>query len=689
MKRRRAVVAIWTLAAGAALAGCKHDDVWVERSETPGVNDAPAYPQPSKPKENTKAWTSPGSGAVGTARGEFDEFCGKIAAQPRIGSVGCLPLVMYDSDHDGPWVPELGVNLADDVAECLRDKRFSGAVLDSADMAIRLSQVNLDKVTLSSQEAVAGSGDRLGVDVVVFGTMKKDKDPSKAFLQIIKVDLTAYGFQTGALVARKRIELRSDKSENQKAYTASNLDGRWMPGTEWGVPQGTKSLDEELRIVAGILAKRALQGVNLEDVKGQVYLAPTDTGRFVRSIARLRAAQQAFVAEYEKRAKDAAKGESPLDIELPLTLNGVEFKTLQAAFSYLATLREQLLATETARFSSTMTSILAEAVRPLVQPRVVILDAGFTKGSDVQLLEGELATGGLARSLRAREALKEQNIDFVVAPKIEQVGANFALRAEVYDLRHPNLMASSSMRIDARYSSDLARQLAVDEMKAIDDLPAIEKSSWDRVYNQVASGVVALAEGNGWGSGFVVSSTGHIITNSHVVKALDASKAKVLFANGQQSSYQVLKDDPFQDIAVVKAESIPEGTHVFEFAEPGRAKVGIEVAVLGNPKGTSGWVLTPGSLSSVSERVQTTGARPSFMYTCPTRGGNSGSPVLLQDGKVIAVHSAGTPGDVKNQSGYELVTDSGPVYSELTGFAIGVPGGEGKKMLSDLGVGAR
>ena len=94
------------------------------------------------------------------------------------------------------------------------------------------------------------------------------------------------------------------------------------------------------------------------------------------------------------------------------------------------------------------------------------------------------------------------------------------------------------------------------------------------------------------------------------------------------------------------------------------------MAVLGRPKQTRGWVLTPGFLSSLSEMSPIT-KTTRWMYTCPTRGGNSGSPVLLADGSVVAVHSEGSLGNLGNSKN----------FTELTGFARGVPITEVHKFL--------
>jgi S1-C subfamily serine protease len=682
MRRGRRFLAV--ALATASLAACSHRDQYEPRTRLPGVDGEPAAPAAGATPA-VRAWMYlPGeAGVAGAGQETVASFAAEVTGKARAGSLGCLPLVMYDSDHAGPWVPELGVALADEAADLCRGPGFGGTVLGTADMAVRLSQVNLEKVSLTSLEAVAAAGDRLGVDVVLFGTLRREKDSGTAFLQRIKVHLLAYSFPAGALVGERKFELRSDAKENARAYAAAKAESLWMPGTAWEVPAAGKSLDQELRVIAGILAKRALQAVRLEDIQGAIYIPPADTGRFVRSVARLRAAQAAFSLEYAARAKEVAKGEDPLAVERPVTLNGTEFKSLQAAFSHLAMLREQLLSSETARFSQTVSSVLAEAVRPMTTPRAVLLDVGFTKASDMQLLEGELGTGGLARSLRAREALREQKIDLVAAPKIERIGANYALRVEIYDLAKPNMLATSSVRIEPRFADELRRALDVDELAPIDDLPGAERTTWEKVYEKASRSVVSVENAKGRGSGFVVGATGLLMTNSHVVAG--CATGRVLFADGTGADYTLVKDDPKWDLAIVKVASLPAGVEALRFAPEEKARVGADVAVLGHPMNTAGWVLTPGSLSSVRETCRTPGGeRPSLMYTCPTRAGNSGSPVLLADGTVVAVHAAGNLGTVKGADGKEIYTQGGDeVRSELTGCAQGGPGGAAARLLGE------
>src|SRR5678809_1232354 len=123
---------LWMVPAALALAaagsGCKHDDQYTRRTRVPGVDGVPTD---GAPQSGVKAWYlfPEDKGVSGAGAADLAEFCAKVAAAGTAaghnGSVGCLPLVMYDSDHSGPWVPELGVALADEVADGLRARGFT------------------------------------------------------------------------------------------------------------------------------------------------------------------------------------------------------------------------------------------------------------------------------------------------------------------------------------------------------------------------------------------------------------------------------------------------------------------------------------------------------------------------------------------------------------------------------------
>jgi S1-C subfamily serine protease len=298
------------------------------------------------------------------------------------------------------------------------------------------------------------------------------------------------------------------------------------------------------------------------------------------------------------------------------------------------------------------------------------------------LVEGELAQGGLVSSRAAREALQAAGITLVAAPRLERVGDAFLVRLDLYDLQDPRVAATATAPIPAALAPELQRALGTDdllpvgkldllpvgglELRPVGELDLAPGGGWEQLYSSAKSGVVQVTGPDGRGSGFVVRGDGLVLTNDHVVCGI-GSPITVTPEGGMPLSARIVSEDPYWDLAVLQVDGLPSSTHVFSFASA--VNVGTEVAVLGHPRDSSGWVLTPGHVSSTTEQVPTADGRerPSLMYTCPTRQGSSGSPVLLADGRVAAVHAAGRTG--QSLSGSAEVT-------ELTGFALGVPARE-------------
>ena len=90
-----------------------------------------------------------------------------------------------------------------------------------------------------------------------------------------------------------------------------------------------------------------------------------------------------------------------------------------------------------------------------------------------------------------------------------------------------------------------------------------------------------LREVRNMGSGFVIDSTGYILTSYHVVAG--ARDLSVAFPTGENYSGTLVGLDSLSDLAVVKVDALREVLHPASFANSDRLKVGQWVLAVGNP----------------------------------------------------------------------------------------------------------
>ena len=145
----------------------------------------------------------------------------------------------------------------------------------------------------------------------------------------------------------------------------------------------------------------------------------------------------------------------------------------------------------------------------------------------------------------------------------------------------------------------------------------------------------------GMGSGFVYDNLGHIITNAHVVDGAD--KATVTFLDGSQYNAEIIGEDKFTDIAVIKVSEKPRLLHPLEIGDSSLLKVGEQVAAIGNPFGLSG-SMTSGIVSQIVRLIAAKGSGFSIPDVIQTDAainpGNSGGPLLNMRGQVIGINTA-------------------------------------------------
>lgn len=175
-------------------------------------------------------------------------------------------------------------------------------------------------------------------------------------------------------------------------------------------------------------------------------------------------------------------------------------------------------------------------------------------------------------------------------------------------------------------------------------------NSWAEVASKVSNSVVSIQAGSdnqeATGSGAVLDSEGHIVTNNHVVAG--AKSIMVTMSDGQIIEASIVGTDPSTDLAVVKLKSLPEdGVNPIRFADSNDLVVGQGVMSIGSPLGYANTVTT-GVISATDRPVviATQGASNGYSATdaiqidAAINPGNSGGPTFDSNGRVIGINSS-------------------------------------------------
>jgi S1-C subfamily serine protease len=179
------------------------------------------------------------------------------------------------------------------------------------------------------------------------------------------------------------------------------------------------------------------------------------------------------------------------------------------------------------------------------------------------------------------------------------------------------------------------------------------------IYRREAPGVVTVistglrggagqgGDGQGLGSGFVISGKGEIATNAHVVTSGEgaairkAEQVYVRFQDDNQVPARIVGFDPFSDVALLRID--PKGLTLrpLPLGSAGDLAVGSPVAAIGSPFGEE-QSLSVGVISALDRSIQsltgfaTVGA---IQTDAAINHGNSGGPLLDAAGRVLGINA--------------------------------------------------
>ncbi len=150
------------------------------------------------------------------------------------------------------------------------------------------------------------------------------------------------------------------------------------------------------------------------------------------------------------------------------------------------------------------------------------------------------------------------------------------------------------------------------------------------------------SEGGGvaTGSGFVIDTEGHVLTNNHVVEGAEKITVKLGDSDTEHSA-EVVGADPASDLALLKVDAPAAELHPLTLGDSAKMEVGDPVVAIGNPFGLDRTV-TSGIVSALQRQIQ---APNGFSISnviqtdAAINPGNSGGPLINAAGEVIGINS--------------------------------------------------
>ena len=193
-------------------------------------------------------------------------------------------------------------------------------------------------------------------------------------------------------------------------------------------------------------------------------------------------------------------------------------------------------------------------------------------------------------------------------------------------------------------------------------------------------------KGTSFGSGFILTENGYVVTNAHVVSG--ASAIYVSTHDGEEMEAKLVGSDTTNDVAVLKveAETLPAVT----VGSSDDLIVGDQVVAIGNPLGDLTSTMTVGYVSAKDRDVTTDGTTINMIQTdAAINSGNSGGPLFNMRGEVVGITTAKYSGSSSSGASIESIGFAIPIddvigmlndlkdYGYVTGAYLGV-------MVSDM-----
>lgn len=143
------------------------------------------------------------------------------------------------------------------------------------------------------------------------------------------------------------------------------------------------------------------------------------------------------------------------------------------------------------------------------------------------------------------------------------------------------------------------------------------------------------------GTGVVVTESGIVITNHHVIA--DASRVEIRFHDGHIAEASILQAIPEKDIAILQAKSIPDDLPAATLGSSRELAPGAEVVAVGFPFGI-GPSVSAGVVSGLDRQFISPDNKQRLdkliQFDAAANPGNSGGPLVNMNGEVVGIVTA-------------------------------------------------
>ena len=204
----------------------------------------------------------------------------------------------------------------------------------------------------------------------------------------------------------------------------------------------------------------------------------------------------------------------------------------------------------------------------------------------------------------------------------------------------------------------------------------------DAVASKVNPGVVDINTTLGYqsaqaaGTGMIVTSSGEILTNNHVIAGATVITATVV-TTGKTYSATVVGTDPSHDVAVLQLTGA-SGLSTVTIGNPSETKVGDPIVAIGNAGGVGGLPsVVTGEVTALGQTITASDAHGALserltnliQVNAPIKAGDSGGPLANEAGEVIGINTAASVGshfESAVNEGYAIpITDAMSIVRQI------------------------